>query len=313
MRWVVLFAFVGCDGGGILEPDTGGLDAGTDRDSDTSSDVDTDSGTEVEPDTDTPVSNVNYEAPGPLPLTEAEGSLTLTDCALEYTMYTPAGGTTAPLVVLGHGFSRDKSSMVDVARHIAGHGLRVVTPSYCFSGFIGTDHARNGQDAADLSAALAGDANVVHVGFSAGGASAFVAAADDDAAVGVFGLDMVDTDGTNIANDAAQSLTIPVYGVVGDSGQCNSNNNGVPAYSTASMGDAVRVPGATHCDFEGPTGFTCTAFCGGENAAQKLTARAMASAFAASVTGVDPGANAWLEAGGDAYDDLLDAGDIAPL
>ena len=291
-------------------------DSGTevgDTDTDSMVDVDTNDDTDIEVDTDTPVSNVNYEASGPLPLTESDGSLTLTGCALEYTMYTPSGGASAPLVVLGHGFSRTKAQMVDVARHIAGHGLRVVTPSYCFSGFLNADHARNGEDAADLSVALAAGADVVHIGFSAGGASAFVAASDDPGAVGVFGLDMVDTDGTNIANDAAQSLTIPVFGVVGDSNQCNSTNNGVPAYSTASMGAAVRVPGATHCDFEGPTGFTCTAFCGGENAAQKVTARALASAFAAWVTDVDPGANAWLEPGGDAYDDLIAGGDIAPL
>ena len=316
MRVLMMLALVGCEGGGILEPDT---DADTAADADTAdvdtADVDTSDAdtteTDTETDTEVVTSTVDYSQPGTLPLTEANGSLSLTNCALTYTTYTPAGGASAPLVVLGHGFSRSATNMADVARHIASHGLRVVTPNYCFSSIFGTDHPRNGQDAAALSAALAGGSDVVHIGYSAGGLSAVVAAQQDPATVGVFGLDLTDTD--SIAADAASTLSVPVFGVVGDGSACNSNNNGTAVYTSASDSVAVRIPGATHCDFEGPTGIACTLACGGESAEPKVVARAMAAAFAAWVTDVDPGAQAWLLPGGAAFDDYVDDGTIVPL
>jgi len=318
MRFVMMLALVGCEGGGILEPDIGNdsdvdtsdVDTG-DVDTDTA-DVDTDTAdVDTEPDTDPPMSSVDYTLPGGIPVTEATGSLSLTDCALTYTTYTPSGGASAPLVVLGHGFSRTGANMADVARYISSHGLRVVTPNYCFSGFLSADHPRNGENAASLSAALAGGADVVHMGFSAGGLSAVVAAEEDANAVGVFGLDLTDAD--NVASSGAASLNLPVYGVVGDGSACNSQNNGTAVYTAASDAVAVRIPGATHCDFEGPTGLSCTLVCGGESDEPKVIARAMATAFAAWVTGEDPGAVSWLEPGGADFDAYVDDGSIVPL
>lgn len=261
---------------------------------------------------DAPVGGAtDFTVAGPRTVATTTGSMMINGCDLSYTVYTPSGGDTATLVVLGHGFSRTADNVAEIAEHIASFGARVVTPSYCHSTALDTDHQQNGVDAAALSAALRGSADVIHAGHSAGGVSALVAATNDAATVAVLGLDM--TDASSIGATAAASLSVPSLGLFGAPGSCNGNGNGRAVFSSMSMSTELVVTDATHCDFEAPTSGLCTAFCGGTDATRAATVVALASAFVAWRAGLDSTGEAWVSAGGSELSRLVGAGQVELL
>ncbi|MBT8491737.1 MAG: alpha/beta hydrolase [Deltaproteobacteria bacterium] len=252
-----------------------------------------------------PVQPVDFVAPGSREVSSQSGSVAIPGCTISYTLYQPASGAPDSLVVLGHGFSRGQSNMIGIAEHMASHGARVVTPDFCNV----SDHGQNGVDAADLAEALAPGQPVVYAGHSAGGLSAVLAASQDSDAIAVLALDLTDADGQAVA--AAESMTIPMFDLVGESGSCNSSGNGIAAFEGANAW-AARLPGATHCDFEEPSGFLCTFACGSETGAVE-TVKALAAAFATWQLGLAPAGQDWASPSGDEWAALVADGVLKPL
>jgi hypothetical protein len=132
--------------------------------------------------------------------------------------------------------------------------------------------------------------------------------------VAVLGHDLVDSD--DWALDAAPSLTVPLYDVVGEPGDCNADGNGIPVTQAAPDHGLVRVTEADHCDFEDPTEPGCTMFCEGPNdrftdEEIRATIRAMSTAYLLWTSGVDARGSQYWTPGQAAWDDLLAAGRIS--
>jgi len=286
---------------GTTAPSTGGNDAAPGSKA----------STEPKPDASGTLATTDFARPGPHAIGATTGSLSRGGCTLAYELYEPADASNAPLVVLGHGFSRDRSNVAGIAEHIASFGVRVATPNFCHSSFSDTDHVQNAEDAAALSAALAGGSAVIHAGPSAGGLSAVLAGARDEATIAVLGLDLTDAD--ELALGAANDLAVPALGLVGNESSCNASGNGRGVFAAMPEGQAIHVVGATHCDFEDPTGSLCTTFCGGSAEDRLHTVKALAAAFVAWRSGIDSTGQEWTLPTGTEFARLQSAGAIAPL
>ena len=254
-------------------------------------------------------STTDFVEPGPHAVTVTTGSATVNGCDLGYSEFTPASAPHPSLLVLGHGFQRSAAQMAGLAEHVASFGVRVVTPEYCHSSFLDTDHQQNGLDAAALATQLADGDAIVFAGHSAGGLAAVVAAAANEDSVAVLGLDAVDAN--DLASDTAASLTVPIFGIVGEPDSCNSNGNGL-AMLSAAMHYGVRIAGANHCDFEDPTSGVCTGFCGAQTGGP-VTARALAAAFVVWQLGLDATGEAWATPAGSEWQRLADEGVLEAL
>lgn len=221
-------------------------------------------------------------------------------CAVEYEYYEPAArvaagidGATPGLVVLGHGFTRSLTTMRGWARAWSDRGLRTVVVGFCNSSIFNGRHDRN---AADLVAVARhvepDDAPVVYAGFSAGALSALLAADSDPRAIAYLGLDPVDS-GDQAA--AVGRLRMPALFIYGAPARCNVQNNMIPVMPEADVRVALRVPFASHCDFELPYDSACERLCGGvepeETAGEvRATIRALATAWVTAQIGANPAA-----------------------
>ncbi len=221
-------------------------------------------------------------------------------CAVEYEYYeppAPAGidGATPGLVVLGHGFTRSLTTMRGWARAWSERGMRTVVVGFCNSSIFNGRHDRN---AADLVAVARhvepDDAPIVYAGFSAGALSALLAADSDPRAIAYLGLDPVDS-GDQAA--AVGRLRMPALFIYGAPSRCNAQNNMIPVMPEADVRIALRVPFASHCDFELPYDSACKRLCGGvepeETAGEvRATIRALATAWVTAQIGANPAAAA---------------------
>lgn len=256
----------------------------------------------------------DYADEGPLPVVTSSGT-DRTSCDMAWDLYVPDGAAPDTLVVLSHGFARDRARMTGHAAHLASWGLAVLTPDLCHASPLDTDHAQNGRDLADL-AATSGYARIVYAGHSAGGLASLLAANDDPHAVAAFALDGVDADGLGAA--AAATLPVPLAGLVAEPSACNSDNNGAGWYAAAADGQGLRVVESDHCDYESPTDGVCRAFCATDNPtfgddALAGTVRALSTAWILWRSGADArGARYWT-AGDAAQDALLASGAISSL
>lgn len=259
----------------------------------------------------------DYGSAGGSPVGTTTGSASLGGgCSMDYTTYTPASGALGVRVILAHGFTRSPSTLGDWAQLLASHGLEVVTPALCHSSFLDTDHVQNGADMVALNAALGGG-DVIYMGQSAGGLSAFLAAADDAQALGVVGLDATD-DFFGAGASAASRVGVPAFGIVGEAGTCNSNGNFVSAYQSAPDSRILRVLESEHCDFESPTDWGCTALCTVANptfsdAELRYAIGGLMTSAAISLAG-DPAAETdWWVSGGAYFDEMTAAGMLQAL
>ena len=130
------------------------------------------------------------------------------------------------------------------------------------------------------------------IGHSAGSMAALVAGVNADATVAVLGLDPVAPREGNLDEQAAD-LEGMLAAIAGDPSQCNSNNSGVAIYQRGSA-QTLSVAQATHCDFEAPSNFLCTATCGGTGGPTvEATVRQLVTAYAAWKLGLDEAASWW--------------------
>lgn len=333
-RAALLVALAACQGSAAIDAadapaDDVETDAGTDV-PDTDSDPPAPTETDPAEDTDT-VDSEDTEAPigdactfedGAIPnlgITGTAGVATRTgskrfgDCEMAYTVYAPNTGTPAAVgVVLAHGFQRGPAQVTGWARHFASWGFEVVVPGLCHSSILDVDHEQNGVEIAALADEVFAGRKVIYGGHSAGGLASLVAAAADRDAAGVLGLDLVDA--SDVGKRKASQVTVPVWGLRGESGSCNSNANSRFVYAAAADGRSYRVTEATHCDFEDTTDILCTGVCWGplnprfDDAVQRRVIRALGTGFLMSVSGVDPDGEQFWTVGCEPFENFRRSG-----
>jgi hypothetical protein len=252
------------------------------------------------------VKTQDFRARGPHDVSTSEGRVpTASGPGVAFTRFRPTNPRAAALVVLGHGFLRDRSRMAGLAEHLASWGLEVVTVDFRHSRPWAGHHDKNAQDMVALAHHL-GARQVIYSGFSAGGLSALLAAAADPAAIGYLGLDMVD-DGTGAM--AAAGLRFPLHGLVAPPSACNAHGNGLKVFAaSAKPSRVVQVADASHCHFEFPMDGRCWLICGkgGQRRSRADIQTSILSLATASLlwqTGADPSAKSvWLAGGALAID-----------
>ena len=114
------------------------------------------------------------------------------------------------------------------------------------------------------------------------------------------------------AGYASMMEIVPIYGLIGESSQCNSNNNSLNFLTPLSSANLVRVNGSDHCDFEAPTNWMCTSFCSGSSSVSEEaiaeTVRVLSTAALFSLSGDEA---QWWEGSG--YDSLELEGKVSPI
>jgi dienelactone hydrolase len=180
-------------------------------------------------------------------------------CRLGYRIHRPGGAASDTAVILGHGFLGSKEGMDGLATALAQAGATAVTLDFCNSRLWDGRHVRNGLDMVGLAGGL-GARRVIYGGFSAGALAALVAGQQDPNALGVVALDPVDHDGLGVR--MAKRLARPLIGIIGEPSACNANGNASAMLAASRRGQVVRVPGASHCDFEDPGDGLCEVVCG---------------------------------------------------
>lgn len=259
-----------------------------------------------------PVS-ADYRLPGPVAVSVTRGRMEQkSGRPLPYELYTPGPARCDALVVLGHGFLRNKERMAGLARHAASWGMPVAAPDFRHSRAWSGNHDKNAADMVALARHL-GARRVVYAGFSAGGLSALLAAAADPAAIGVLGLDLVD-DGSGAM--AAAALSIPVHGLVSAPSSCNASGNGLKVFAAAPGSRVLLVAGASHCHFEFPMDDLCGMVCGKEatgfhRTGIQETILGLAAASLAWQTGAEPEARSWWTPHGKRLEPLVKSGRVA--
>ena len=260
---------------------------------------------------------VDYSEYGDIYSVRSSATYTSVDgCALEYDLYTPDEPATDTLVVIQHGFARSKTEFADMASHLASWGMPALIMDLCHSWAFDVDINQNAADVVDLVDNL-WDGPVVYMGHSNGAISSLVAASIDDQTIAVLGLDPVERLGGD-HTDIARELTVPVVGIFGEAGVCNSWNSGIDVYMAVPDSDLYRTTEADHCDFEAPTGTVCTLACGGSNdifSDEEIRSNLLnlGTAYLSWHTSGDEDALEWVQPTGVGRTSLASEGVISPL
>jgi len=219
-------------------------------------------------------------------------------CTVGFELHRPEGPTGDVTVVLAHGFLRSLASMRGWAAHFATHGVPTAVASLCNSTPFDGRHARNAADLRAVADAVRpSGGGVLYAGFSAGGLAALLAAADDPSAVALLGLDAVDSGGRGRPGDGvpglaagATGLAVPALFLAAEPSSCNADGNMLPIAGRIASATVVRIPNATHCDFEAPYTPACERLCGRVDPPEaaeaiRATIRALATAWVLAYAG----------------------------
>ena len=180
-------------------------------------------------------------------------------------IYWPNSATPAPLVIIAHGFSRHRRNMAGWGQHLANEGFVAVVPNLP----AWANHARNGRFISELCAYFcANDAwksridssQLGLVGFSAGGLSTLLSAADNTGVIIWIGLDPVDHSG--LGAKVAPLITCRTVVLTANPSACNAHGNADDIIATLPRCEHVSVTGAVHIDAEWPTSWLAERFCG---------------------------------------------------
>ena len=209
----------------------------------------------------------DFSTAGPYAVYETTEMADVSGCmGMNYQVYTP-NIESDYLMILGHGFGRGGSSMTDWGSHFASWGFTVLLPTdMCHYNILsGVDPELNAINLTEL-ADIHGGNNRIYTGHSAGGLSSLIATTIDPNAVGLIGLDTTDTGAfpgppPQLGLDFASSVTVPSFSLIGEPSSCNTENNSIPVFNLISGRNMVRVNGADHCDYEGPTNWACESVC----------------------------------------------------
>jgi len=180
-------------------------------------------------------------------------------------VYWPDAATPAAMVVIAHGFSRSRHNMSGWGQHLAKAGFVAVVPDLPTQ----SDHARNGRFLSDLRALISADASwkmridpsrVALMGFSAGGLSSLLSAAESPGVALWIGLDPVDRDDLGVK--AATRLKSRAVVITAEASSCNAHGNAKGIVAALPRGEHFRIAGAVHVDAEWPTSWLAERVCG---------------------------------------------------
>jgi dienelactone hydrolase len=202
-------------------------------------------------------------------------------------LYWPNTASPAPLVIVAHGFSRHRHNMSGWGKHLAEAGLVAAVPDLPAR----SDHARNGRFLSELRTHLcAGEpwkrridpSRVGLMGFSAGGLSTLLSAADSPCLAIWVGLDPVDRKG--IGAKAAPRVRCEAVVLLAEPSACNAQGNARNLIVALSRCDHSSIAGAVHVDAEWPTSPMAEFFCGrsteeGSNEFRRLATAALLGAL----------------------------------
>lgn len=207
----------------------------------------------------------------PAPLALSHRSLLQDDLVAElpagrvtFDLFLPDEPGPRPLVVIVHGFSRSKTHMRNWGQHLSALGYVAAVPTMPTL----ADHRRNAASIPQLVTFLTKQhpelidpERIGLMGFSAGGLSTFLAAADDPRVKVWVGLDPVDRRGWT--EQAAQRFTAAAVILMAEPSPCNANGNARGL--AAALGERAElhlIPGSTHTDPEWPTDALAEWACG---------------------------------------------------
>lgn len=219
------------------------------------------------------ISSCRTRPPLPAGVSLNTSRVKLTGKSVAVDIYTPADVADAPVVVVAHGFSRDRITMAGWGGLLATNGFVVLVldqPGW-------QDHRRNAQAIVELlAAARAGElfqqphatARAAVVGFSLGGLATLIAAAEGTNICCWVGLDPVDRN--RDGRRAIEKIRIPCVLLRAEPSYMNWKGN--------ARGLAKRLPGAVftaricnanHCDPENPTDWLGELVCGPTDPARR--------------------------------------------
>lgn len=192
--------------------------------------------------------------------------VTLGTDSIRYDLYLPASSQPVPLVVVAHGFSRSKANMAGWGRRLADEGFVAAVPTLP----AWSDHERNGRAINEMIEWLCSASphalrirkdRLGVMGFSAGGLSSLLAAAENPGISLWIGLDPVDRNGLGAA--AAARLQAQAVILRAEPSPWNDNGNAA-AIERALEGRCrgIRIAGAIHIDAEWPTDWLAELACG---------------------------------------------------
>ena len=170
----------------------------------------------------------NYSDNGPHEVITSIDNFTLTSGqSIEYTFYKPAEINHTTQVTLVHAFSRNMNSYHELAEHYSSWGLGVITMNLLHSSIFNNDPLQDAIDLRELSINFSDGRPVIYLGHSAGAMRAIVAAAEDTNAIAILGLDLTDgtyedSGGEFLGLMHANMLSIPIWGMLGESSNCNA-------------------------------------------------------------------------------------------
>ena len=212
-----------------------------------------------------------YSILGPFDVSSGSYAISTADSSqMDYSVYYPVNHESEVVVLLVHGFSRDRGVMAGFAEHFASWGIKTITMDLLHSSIVDNNPILDALDINILADQIGQGLPIVYVGHSSGGMRSVLAASQNSNAIAVLGLDLVDAlypgmDNQYYALSAVSNMMIPVWGMFGESSACNANSNGVNVFQDAVQGNAVIITEADHCDFELPTNFFCSLLCEQEN------------------------------------------------
>ena len=180
-------------------------------------------------------------------------------------VYRPDTAEPAPLVIVAHGFWRNRQSMSEWGRHLAAEGFVTVVPDLP----AWSDQARNGRFVSDLRAYFCRSepwsqridlSRIGLMGFSAGGLATLLSAVDDPEPAIWVGLDPVDRKG--MGAKAAPLVKCSAIVLTAEPSTCNGRGNSRSIIAALPRCRHFHVAGAVHVDAEWPTDWKAEAICG---------------------------------------------------
>ena len=211
--------------------------------------------------------------PLPAGVTKSTEKLVLTGKTVKVDFYLPSAAGPVPVVVIAHGFSRNRKTMAGWGAMLAAQGFLSVVPDQPSL----SDHARNGRALVELLAAVQEgklisqpklNGRAALVGFSAGGLSTLLATGGNTNVSCWVGLDPVAMGAA--ATLAAESLHIPCFVLRAEPASWNANGSARRTFmSLPGPAFTLAVKDATHVDAECPTSLAADWICGQSDPARR--------------------------------------------
>ena len=185
--------------------------------------------------------------------------------ATDVDVYWPETAALAPMVIIAHGFLRDRHNMSGWGQQLAKEGFVAVVPDLPTQ----SDHARNGRFMSDLQVYFRTSASWTKridpsrlglLGFSAGGLSSLLSAAESPNVTIWVGLDPVDMDG--LGAKAARKLQSRAVVLTAEPSACNADGNARGIIADLPRAEHFTIPGAVHVDAEWPSSWMAELICG---------------------------------------------------